>query len=343
MFISDFAIRKPIITVVTMLALVVFGLAALAAAEDRRVPRRAAADRRGVGAVPGRRARERRAGSHRARRRRHLGDQRRVADPVVGARQLRGVHRPVRVREGPPGGHPANPRRDQRHPQRPAAGDGRAGAHAVRPGRPARGLARAVVDDAHGPGAHAARRPGHRPAAPRAAGRGPGDGRRRHRARADGRTAARRRCRRRAWAWRRWSARCRRRTSRRRSAGCSGTSTSGRFACAAGSRRRPTSSGWWCRSRRAGSCASATWRSCATARRSRDRPPCSTAPRPSASKSSSRRATARRPSPRRSATRRPGCRPRCRPARRSASCVTRACAWRSRWATSSTRSSRARC
>jgi RND family efflux transporter MFP subunit len=39
MFISDFAIKRPVVTVVTMLALVVFGIFALFNLEDRRVPR----------------------------------------------------------------------------------------------------------------------------------------------------------------------------------------------------------------------------------------------------------------------------------------------------------------
>ena len=46
MFISDFAIRRPVITVVSMVALVVFGLVSLVAAADRRVPRRRGAARR---------------------------------------------------------------------------------------------------------------------------------------------------------------------------------------------------------------------------------------------------------------------------------------------------------
>ena len=38
MFISDFAIKKPIITVVTMIALVVFGLASLARLDTDEFP-----------------------------------------------------------------------------------------------------------------------------------------------------------------------------------------------------------------------------------------------------------------------------------------------------------------
>ena len=38
MWISNFAIERPVVTVVLMLALVVFGLFAFAAARDRRVP-----------------------------------------------------------------------------------------------------------------------------------------------------------------------------------------------------------------------------------------------------------------------------------------------------------------
>ena len=57
------------------------------------------------------------------------------------------------------------------------------------------------------------------------------------------------------------------------------------FASAAGSPRPPISSDWSSRSRTAASSASATWRSSATAPRNRDRPRSSTAPKPSASKS----------------------------------------------------------
>ena len=46
MFISDFAIKRPIVTVVSMVALVVFGVVLARPAADRRVPGRAAADRR---------------------------------------------------------------------------------------------------------------------------------------------------------------------------------------------------------------------------------------------------------------------------------------------------------
>ena len=66
MFISDFAIKRPVITIVTMLALVVFGIFALTQLEDRRVPGRAAPGRRRLDAVSGRVARQRRARGDRA-------------------------------------------------------------------------------------------------------------------------------------------------------------------------------------------------------------------------------------------------------------------------------------
>ena len=45
MWISNYAIKKPIITTVVMVALVVFGVIALLKLEDRRVPRGHAAGR----------------------------------------------------------------------------------------------------------------------------------------------------------------------------------------------------------------------------------------------------------------------------------------------------------
>jgi hypothetical protein len=50
MFISDTAITRPVLTIVTMLALVVFGIASLVLLEDRRVPETCSADRRRVAA-----------------------------------------------------------------------------------------------------------------------------------------------------------------------------------------------------------------------------------------------------------------------------------------------------
>ena len=82
MFISDVAIKRPVITVVTMLALVVFGIVALLAARHRRVPRRPAADRGDRGALPGRVPRRRRARGRRADRGGALRDQRRRQDHV---------------------------------------------------------------------------------------------------------------------------------------------------------------------------------------------------------------------------------------------------------------------
>ena len=120
MSISDFAIRRPVITVVTMLALVVFGLVSLAPAPDRRVPRRRRADRRRRGALSGRVTRQRRARDRRADRGGDRRHQRREEGHVELARRLRDDPRRVRLREGPPGSHAGDSRQDQRDPQRPA-------------------------------------------------------------------------------------------------------------------------------------------------------------------------------------------------------------------------------
>ena len=61
MFISDFAIRRPVITVVTMLALSVFGIFALFNLDTDEFPGCPGADRRRRHPISGRIARERRA------------------------------------------------------------------------------------------------------------------------------------------------------------------------------------------------------------------------------------------------------------------------------------------
>ena len=145
MFISDFAIRRPVITVVSMLALVVFGLFALFLLQTDEFPD--VACRSWSVAVP------------------YPGAspdsvEREIVDPLeeaisgisgvkkVTSNALDGFAddpRRVRLREGPAGSDAGDPRRDQRDPQRPAAGDGGAGPHAVRPDRLPDRLAGALV------------------------------------------------------------------------------------------------------------------------------------------------------------------------------------------------------
>ena len=116
MFISDFAIKRPIITVVAMLALVVFGLFALLNLQTDEFPDVAAADRR-ASAIP------------------YPGAspetvEREIVDPIEEAiSAISGVdsrstasaydgyahdHRRVHVREGPAAGDAGHPRRDLR-------------------------------------------------------------------------------------------------------------------------------------------------------------------------------------------------------------------------------------
>ncbi len=191
MFISDFAIRRPVITVVAMVALVVFGLVSLTLLQTDEFPDVAVPIV--VVAVP------------------YPGAspdnvEREIVDPieqavsgisarqesvVERARRLRDDHHRVQLREGPAAGDAGDSRRDQRHPERSAAGDERADPHARQPdGLPDR-VGGAVVRFHVGRPAHAARRPGHHAAAPRDRRRGRGHDRRREHARDDGGRASR--------------------------------------------------------------------------------------------------------------------------------------------------------
>ena len=114
MFISDFAIKRPIITVVTMIALVVFGARrALEASRPTSSPT-SSADRRVAIAYPG-------ASPDVVEREvvepieeQIAGDQRRRQDQLDVDRRLRADHRPVRLLEGRRPGDAGRARRDLR-------------------------------------------------------------------------------------------------------------------------------------------------------------------------------------------------------------------------------------
>ena len=134
MFISDFAIKRPVITVVTMLALVVFGIVRAAQARDRRVPgcRSRRSSRRDP--VSRRVARQSSSAKSSTRSRRRSPaisgvDQHHVARRSTASRSIivefvfeKDLQR----------GDAGDSRRDLGHPQRSAAGDGGADPHAVR-------------------------------------------------------------------------------------------------------------------------------------------------------------------------------------------------------------------
>ena len=89
MFISDTAIKRPVLTVVAMLMLVVFGLVALFQLDTDEYPGDRRAGRRRRDPLSGRVARRRRARGRRADRGGHLRHQRRRPDALELARQLR--------------------------------------------------------------------------------------------------------------------------------------------------------------------------------------------------------------------------------------------------------------
>ena len=143
MFISDFAIERPLVTVTTMLALVAFGVAALINLQTDEFPD---VQQPVVGVTipyPGASPAE---------------VEREIVEPVEEAvfgisgldaekstccdRRPRAVHGLLRFREADPAGDAGHPRRDLREAGRPAAGDEGAGAHALRSVGPA-------GDDAH--------------------------------------------------------------------------------------------------------------------------------------------------------------------------------------------------
>ena len=143
MFISDFAIRRPVITVVSMLALVVFGLVSLVLLQTDEFPDVAVP--LVVVAVP------------------YPGAspdnvEREIVEPIEEAiAGISGVKkvtsnaldsfathpRRVQLREGSAGSDAGDSRRDQRDSQRPAAGDGGADPDAGQPDRLPDRLARA--------------------------------------------------------------------------------------------------------------------------------------------------------------------------------------------------------
>ena len=146
MFISDFAIKRPVVTIVTMLALVVFGIFALTLLDTDEFP-----DVQPPVVVvaipyPGRVARDRRARGHRADRGRR--------SPASAAST-----RSSRTRSTASASiiiefvfekdlqEATQEIRDEisGDPQRPAARDGGADPHALRSGRPADRVADAVV------------------------------------------------------------------------------------------------------------------------------------------------------------------------------------------------------
>ena len=149
MFISDFAIKRPILTVVAMLALVVFGIVALHAARHRRISRDRRAGRRRVDPVSRRVARRRRARGDRPDR---GSDRRRSAASSRCGRTRSTASRIIIVEfdfaKDPQAGDAGDPRQDLGDPQRSADRDGGADPHAVRPERSADRLAHAVVDRA---------------------------------------------------------------------------------------------------------------------------------------------------------------------------------------------------
>ena len=177
MFISDFAIERPIVTVTAMLALVAFGIAALVNLHTDEFP-----DIQqpivGVtilypGASPETVERE-------------------IVDPIEesfssisgrgleqdpGERHRRpgAVHRVLRFREGHPGGVAGHPRRDLHQAGRPAHRDGGAGPHPVRSLAAVGAVAGAHLVDHPDRHADPDRRPDDRPRAPRRARRGAGD------------------------------------------------------------------------------------------------------------------------------------------------------------------------
>ena len=155
MFVSDFAIRRPIVTVVTMIALVVFGLAVAGAARHRRVSRHRRADRLRRHRLPRRGARRRRARSRHAHRGQDLRHQRRRQDQLDVDRRLRADHRPVRVLEAGRSGDAGHSRRDLRGARAAPGRDPRADHPALRSESAADRLARAHVDRAHAAAAHA--------------------------------------------------------------------------------------------------------------------------------------------------------------------------------------------
>ena len=122
MFISDFAIQRPIVTVTAMVALVVFGIAALLNLHTDEFP-----DIQqpivGVTIVyPGASPGDGRAGDRRPDRGGVLHDQRRglVEHPGQRDRRPGAVHRLLRLREGHPGGVAGHPRRHLHQAGRPA-------------------------------------------------------------------------------------------------------------------------------------------------------------------------------------------------------------------------------
>ena len=112
MWISDFAIRKPIITTVVMLALVVFGVLSLLLLDTDEFPEVKPPVVDGDRPLPGRLA-----GDGRARGRRPLEE---AFASISGVDKIQSTsidgfaldHRRVRVREGPAAGHPGHPRQD---------------------------------------------------------------------------------------------------------------------------------------------------------------------------------------------------------------------------------------
>ena len=159
MFVSDFAIRRPIVTVVTMIALVVFGAAALAKLDTDEFP---AIDAPIVfvaiaypGAAPGRR----RARSPHAHRRQDFRHQRRRQDQLDGDRRLRADHRPVRVLEAGRPGDAGHTRRHLRGARSTPGRNHRADHPALRPEPAADRVAGAHVERALAAAAHADRRP----------------------------------------------------------------------------------------------------------------------------------------------------------------------------------------
>ena len=159
MFVSDFAIRRPIVTVVTMIALVVFGVAALAKLDTDEFP---AIDAPIVfvaiaypGAAPDVVERE----VPHAHRRQDFRHQRRRQDQLDGDRRIRADHRAVRVLETGRSGDAGHPRRHLRGARSTPGRDHRADHPTVRPEPAADRVAGAHVERAHAAAAHADRRP----------------------------------------------------------------------------------------------------------------------------------------------------------------------------------------
>ena len=149
MFISDLAIKRPVITIVTML--VARGLRHRRARCSSTPTSSRTSSRRSLRLRSSTRAPRPTSSNARSSIRSRKSSPASAASTrstPVALDSFGNDHRPVRLREGPPAGDPGDPRRDLQHPERSAARDGGADPDAVRSGRPADRVDDAVVDRA---------------------------------------------------------------------------------------------------------------------------------------------------------------------------------------------------